>query len=48
MAAEKEDIRKLSKEELKEFFTEQGDKAFRAKQVYEWLWKKSATSFAEI
>lgn len=39
------DIRKLSLDELKEFFVSQGDKAFRAQQVYEWLWKKSAKDF---
>ena len=32
-------------EELKKFFVEKGDKAFRAKQVHEWIWKKSARSF---
>ncbi len=42
------DIRKLSLNELKQFFIEKGDKAFRAKQVYEWLWKKSARSFDEM
>jgi 23S rRNA (adenine2503-C2)-methyltransferase len=42
------DIRKLTLEELKQFFIEKGDKAFRAKQVYEWLWKKSARSFDEM
>ena len=42
------DIRKLSLKELKEEFTEMGEKAFRAKQVYEWLWKKSAHSFDEM
>lgn len=41
----KRDIRKLKLEELKAFFVEKGDKAFRAQQVYEWLWKKSAKSF---
>ena len=35
----KRDIRKLKLDELKEFFVQQGDKAFRAQQVYEWLWK---------
>ena len=25
-----------------------GEKKFRAKQIYEWLWKKSATSFDEM
>jgi 23S rRNA (adenine2503-C2)-methyltransferase len=44
----KKDIRALSLEEIKTFFTENGDKAFRAKQVYEWLWQKSARSFTEM
>ena len=44
----KEDIRKYSLDELKTFFTDQGDKAYRAKQVYEWLWAKSATSFEQM
>ena len=42
---EKKDIRKLNLAQLQEFFVQQGDKAFRAKQVYEWLWKKSAKDF---
>ncbi|NND15200.1 MAG: 23S rRNA (adenine(2503)-C(2))-methyltransferase RlmN [Eudoraea sp.] len=41
----KKDIRALSKEELREFFTSRGDKAFRGNQVYEWLWQKSAYDF---
>ncbi len=45
---QKKDIRALSLEELKTIFTENGDKAFRAKQVYEWLWKKSARTFDEM
>lgn len=44
----KKDIRALSPGEIKDFFTEKGDKAFRAKQVYEWLWQKSARSFEEM
>lgn len=48
MLQDKQDIRKLTVEELKSFFTKQGDKAFRAKQVYEWLWQKSATDFAQM
>ena len=47
-AVAKKDIRKLSLDQLKEAFVAQGEKAFRAKQVYEWLWKKSATSFHEM
>lgn len=42
------DIRKLSLEELKEFFVQKGDKPFRAQQVYEWLWMKSAKSFDQM
>jgi len=38
-------IRSLSADELKDFFIANGDKAFRAKQVYEWIWKRSARSF---
>jgi len=44
----KKDIRSLSLEEIKTVFEQNGDKAFRAKQVYEWLWKKSVTSFDEM
>lgn len=44
-AGKKQDIRKLSPQALKTYFEEMGEKAFRAKQVYEWLWKKSAHSF---
>lgn len=44
----KKDIRALSLEELKTIFIENGDQAFRAKQVYEWLWKKSVRTFDEM
>ncbi len=44
----KKDIRALTKDELREFFVSQGDKAFRGNQVYEWLWNKSAHSFADM
>ena len=42
------DIRKLTLEELITFVTDLGEKKFRAKQIYEWLWKKSAQSFDEM
>lgn len=42
------DIRNKTKSELKEFFEQQGKKAFRAKQVFEWLWQKGAVSFDEM
>jgi 23S rRNA (adenine2503-C2)-methyltransferase len=44
----KRDIRKLKLEDLKEFFVLHGDKAFRAQQVYEWLWRKSAKDFDQM
>nr|MBA3706035.1 23S rRNA (adenine(2503)-C(2))-methyltransferase RlmN [Bacteroidota bacterium] len=44
----KKDIRALTLDELKTIFIENSDKAFRAKQVYEWLWKKSARTFDEM
>ena len=45
---EKKDIRALSKEELREFFVTNNDKAFRGNQVYEWLWSKGAHSFEDM
>jgi 23S rRNA (adenine2503-C2)-methyltransferase len=44
----KRDIRKLKQDELTEFFLQHGEKPFRAKQVYEWLWNKSAKSFDQM
>lgn len=48
MQADKKDIRALSKEQLREFFVTNGDKAFRGNQIYEWLWSKSAHSFENM
>lgn len=45
MEVKKKDIRALTKDQLRNFFMEQGDKAFRGNQVYEWLWQKSAHDF---
>lgn len=42
------DIRSLSKEELLLACEELGEKKFRAKQLWEWLWQKSARSFDEM
>jgi 23S rRNA (adenine2503-C2)-methyltransferase len=44
----KKDIRKVELAEIKKFLTEQGEQGFRAKQIYEWIWKKSATSFDQM
>lgn len=48
MEIEKKDIRALSKEELRTFFVNNDDKAFRGNQVYEWLWTKGAHSFEDM
>jgi len=45
---QKRDVRKLSLTELEEFFLANGDKKFRAKQVYEWLWNKSLKNFDDM
>jgi 23S rRNA (adenine2503-C2)-methyltransferase len=41
-------IRSYTEEELKNIFIELGEKPFRARQVFEWLWKHSASSFEEM
>ena len=46
--AKKKDIRALTKEQLREFFIENNDKAFRGNQVYEWLWNKGTHSFDDM
>ena len=38
-------IRTLGLPEIEEYFEELGEKKFRAKQVYEWLWLKPVQSF---
>ena len=45
MSTQKKDIRAYSLEELQSFFVAQGDKAFRGKQVYQWLWNKGIHDF---
>lgn len=45
MKSGKTNIRQLSLPELQEYFGSIGEKPFRAKQVYEWLWLRHATSF---
>ncbi len=42
------DIRLLSPADLATRFELMGEKPFRARQVYEWLWQKSASSFDEM
>ncbi len=45
LKTEKINIRGLSLQELEDYFQNLGEKKFRAKQVYEWLWQKQAHSF---
>ncbi|MEQ9424361.1 MAG: 23S rRNA (adenine(2503)-C(2))-methyltransferase RlmN [Cyclobacteriaceae bacterium] len=42
------DIRKTSLDQLTEFLIQKGEKPFKAKQINEWLWQKSAKSFDEM
>ncbi|AUC75311.1 23S rRNA (adenine(2503)-C(2))-methyltransferase RlmN [Olleya sp. Bg11-27] len=48
MDIKKKDIRALTKDQLREFFEKEGDKAFRGNQVYEWLWSKGAHTFEDM
>ena len=41
-------IRELSLNELETFFESIGEKKFRTKQVWEWIWQKGAQSFADM
>lgn len=45
---QKKNIRSLSPDELKAWFLESGEQAFRAKQVWEWCWVKSARNFDDM
>jgi len=45
LSAQQNNIRNLSLSQLENYFSEIGDKKFRAKQVYEWIWQKHAGSF---
>ncbi|MEP2025459.1 MAG: 23S rRNA (adenine(2503)-C(2))-methyltransferase RlmN [Reichenbachiella sp.] len=42
------DLRKSSKEDISQFLSGIGEKPFRAKQIHEWIWKKSATSIDDM
>jgi len=41
----KRDIKKLSAEQLKDVLRNWGEPAFRASQIYDWLWNKGAEDF---
>ena len=48
METEKKDIRSLNKEQLRAFFVDNNNQAFRGNQVYEWLWSKGAHRFEDM
>ncbi len=48
MTKPKKDIRKLNLQEIEEYLNSVGEKSFRAKQIYEWLWKKNAHKFEDM
>jgi len=43
-----ENIRRLKQSDITSWFKQKGEPSFRAKQVYEWLWQKSALSFDDM
>jgi 23S rRNA (adenine2503-C2)-methyltransferase len=44
----KPNIRRLTQQELSDYFTEMGEKAFRARQVWDWLWVHHTVNFDEM
>ncbi|MBI1836088.1 MAG: 23S rRNA (adenine(2503)-C(2))-methyltransferase RlmN [Flavobacteriia bacterium] len=48
MSQKKENIRNLSLAEIQKNLEKFNEKGFRSKQIYEWLWKKNASSFEEM
>ncbi len=48
MNTAKKNIRALTSEELQVYFETLGEKKFRMKQVWEWLWQKHAASFDDM
>ena len=44
----KQDIRKMDVEAITTYLSSIGEKPFRSKQIYEWLWNKSVHSFDQM
>ncbi len=42
------DIRELKLADIEDFFMSIDEKSFRAKQVYDWIWKKQVTGFNQM
>ena len=43
-----QEIQELNLETIQQFVQSKGEAAFRAKQIWEWLWKKNAPDFASM
>ena len=48
LKAKGNNIRELTLDDIQQYFETLGEKKFRAKQVYEWLWQKHAHSFGDM
>ena len=44
----KKDIRALTLPEITDLLKQKGEATFRAKQIYEWLWQKTAHTFDDM
>ncbi len=44
----KQDLRKLSQEDIEVYLKACGEPSFRAKQIHQWLWEKGAVSISEM
>ena len=45
---EKVTLTKFSQKELENYIVEQGEKKFRANQIFSWIWAKNAKSFDDM
>ena len=48
MKASQKNIRYLGLHDLEKYFEDLGERKFRARQVYEWIWQKQAMSFGDM
>jgi 23S rRNA (adenine2503-C2)-methyltransferase len=44
----RENIRSLSLDEIQQALIDMGEKPYRAKQIFEWLWQKNCSNFTEM
>jgi len=48
MNTSKINIREVSFQQIREFLINQGEKAFRAKQIWQWIWQRGVSDFQEM